>query len=96
MASYIASVYAEVIRKTKTTGKTIEDVPEGLKEEVLKLLENMTYEERKTAETSMNMDELVRVVRTRVAAGENLRAIINSLDLTDEEKWELERKVKEG
>lgn len=40
--------------------------------------------------------ELVEIIRARVAAGENLRTIISSLDLTDEEKWELERMVKEG
>lgn len=96
MRNPMAKVYADVIRKTKTTGKTIDDVPEALKAEVLELLGNMAYEEQKTVEKRVELDALASVIRTRVAEGENLRAIIGSLNLTDEEKWELEKKVKEG
>lgn len=40
--------------------------------------------------------ELVEGIRARVTAGENLKDIIGALDLTDEEKWQLEKEVKEG
>ena len=37
MSFYIANVYANLIKNPKT-GKTIDDVPKHLKEEVLKLI----------------------------------------------------------
>ena len=95
MASYMARIYAEVIRKTATTGKTIDDVPENLREEVRAILGQME-EPIQAVSAEVNLDELARTVRLRVAAGEDLRTIISALDLTDEEKWELEKKVKEG
>ena len=42
------------------------------------------------------IENLAEMVKKRVASGENLRTIISGLSLTDEEKWELEKKVKEG
>ena len=42
------------------------------------------------------VESLVDAVNERMAAGENVRTIIAGLHLTDEEKWELEKKVKEG
>jgi len=44
----------------------------------------------------VTVENLVALVKKRVAAGENLRTVISGMNLTDEEKWELERKVKEG
>lgn len=40
MASYIANVYANLILKTETTGKTIDDVPEKLRAEVQAILDS--------------------------------------------------------
>lgn len=42
------------------------------------------------------IENLAEMVKKRVAAGENLRKIISGLSLADEEKWELEKRVKEG
>jgi len=39
MSSYIAKVYADLIRKTDKTGKTIDDVPEQIRAEVQTLLD---------------------------------------------------------
>lgn len=39
---------------------------------------------------------LVESIRRRVTAGEDLRKIIGSLDLSDSEKWALEATVKEA
>ena len=44
MASYIANVYAELIIKSEKTGKTINDVPEKLKAEVLAILAKRGFE----------------------------------------------------
>lgn len=38
--TYMAKVYAELIRKTNKTGKTINDVPENLREEVQAILDS--------------------------------------------------------
>ena len=95
MADYMARVYAEVIRKNNVTGKTIDDVPELLRSRVRELLGEMK-EAPQTLSEEANLDELARTIRARVAAGEDLRTIISALDLTDEEKWELEKNVKEG
>ena len=44
-----------------------------------------------------NADEnLVECIRAKVKSGENLRALIRALNLPDEEKWKLEKSVKEG
>lgn len=44
----------------------------------------------------VTVENLVALVKKRVATGENLRTVISGMNLTDEEKWELERRVKEG
>lgn len=46
---------------------------------------------------AQNADEnLVECIRAKVKSGENLRALIRALNLPDEEKWKLEKSVKEG
>lgn len=47
------------------------------------------------AEENPTSTDLVETVRKKVAAGESLRKVIGSLKLSDEEKWELEKRVKE-
>ena len=44
----------------------------------------------------VTVENLVALVKKRVATGENLRTVISGMNLTDEEKWELEKRVKEG
>ena len=43
-----------------------------------------------------SVDDLVSMIKSRIDSGEKLRTIISGLNLTDDEKWELERMVKEG
>lgn len=38
----------------------------------------------------------VASVKARIAAGEEMQEVIDSLDMTDAEKWKLEAAVKEG
>lgn len=40
--------------------------------------------------------ELIEEIRSRVSAGENRQEIINAMDLTNTEKWQLDKEVKEG
>lgn len=97
MSKYMARLYADVIRKSSSTGKTINDVPEELKESVSSILNNRGDSTLLIPQNPVtDLDALVVEIRHRVAAGENLRSIIAGMDLTDEEKWELERRVKEG
>lgn len=99
MSKYMAMLYADVIRKSSSTGKTINDVPEVLKESVSSILKNRddnTLLIPQNSVSNLDTDALVMEIRQRVASGENLRTIIADMDLTDEEKWELEKRVKEG
>lgn len=91
MSKYMARIYAEVIRKTDMTGKTIEDVPENLRERVAAMLIRTEVAVKEKTEA-----EIVVEIRKRVEDGENLREIIAGMDLNDEEKWNLEKLVKEG
>lgn len=65
------------------------------KEEII----GMIPQKAKTVAAEATLDEhqaMVENIRQRVASGEDLKTIIASLDLTDEEKWKLEAEVKEG
>ena len=45
---------------------------------------------------SESESEVVECIRKRMAAGEDLRDIIDEMNLSDSEKWALEKRVKEG
>lgn len=88
----MVKVYCNLIKSGKWT---INDVPEKWRYEV-KVLLNKEGKSTQDSTTVESLDDLALKIRLRVKAGEDLRAIINSMNLTDKEKWELENKVKEG
>lgn len=82
----LKSIRAEIPEEAQLTGMDLSDP------------ENPTpvfYFAKRVADVDA-VTNLVEQVKKRMEAGENLRKIISSLKLSDEEKWVLEKKVKEG
>lgn len=93
-----AEDYAVIVGEKMETDISPEElsVPQGLVA-AHEIPEDAVLTRMETSDSGLTVNsDLVEIIRARVSAGENLRTIISSLDLTDEDKWELERMVKEG
>ena len=77
------------------------DLPEGAQVTGMDVLEQdrpspvFSFAQNEDGNTNL-LERQVANLRKRMAAGENLRMLIGKMNLTDAEKWELEKKVKEG
>lgn len=72
--------------------KLTEEEQKELSGIISSIVKPITY---KTAEQD-SRQKLIEGIRARVTDGENLKDIISSLALTDEEKWQMEKEVREG
>lgn len=93
----IATLWA---RRVADGDHKIEDVPPGLRADVKSALNMIRAAEQlgddKKSVGVSAIDQLADALKQRTSAGEDIRQIIRSLDLSDADKWELERRVKEG